>query len=84
MPEDQSDFPLTLDIALHPVKSTNILSIGYCPMRSIIAVEFASGAMYHYIDCEQSLFDDFLASESKGQFFHRCVKTKKCVKVAQE
>lgn len=76
------DFSKLLEIARQPVDSTNVSSIGFDSKHGIIVVEFWSGSIYGYLDCSEELFNEFVNSESKGQFIHRRLKnSKEAVKV---
>lgn len=50
------------------VKSTNVKSVGYCPDRKCIEIEFSGGGVYRYHDCDQALFDELMKAESVGKF----------------
>jgi len=67
----QNDKP----IERKPVTSTNIVSVGFCPDRNCIEVEFKSG-VYRYHDCDQTLFDDLMKAKSVGKFVHANLKSK--------
>jgi len=56
-------------IALQPVKSSQISGIGHA--GSTLAVQFKHGAqaIYHYPGVIPSVFAEFMAAESKGNFF---------------
>lgn len=64
-----------------PVASSNIVSAGFCPDRRCIDVEYSSGGVYRYHDCDQALFDDLLKAESAGKFVHANLKSKKFTRV---
>ena len=55
------------------VDSSNVRSIGW--EDNTLEVEFNSGALYQYIGVPKSLFDEMLASNSKGQFLNSKIKT---------
>lgn len=65
-------------IDLRPVKSNKIKSVGYDASSKTLAVAFqyGAGAIYHYPDIEQKVFDDFMAAESKGSFFGKHLQTR--------
>ena len=52
------------------VRSSNILSVGYDVSARVLEVEFQSGNVYRYFDVPESLYQDFMTSGSKGEFFH--------------
>jgi uncharacterized protein len=55
------------------VASSTILSIGYDATSGTLEVEFKSG-VYQYYDVPESVYQQFMASESKGQFLHVNIK----------
>jgi hypothetical protein len=65
-----------------PVESSNIASVGFCPDRKCIEICFKNGSVYEYVDCDQKLFDDLIASESKGKFVNSNLKTGKFKKLS--
>jgi hypothetical protein len=69
-------------IERNSVESSNIASVGFCPDRKCIQVEFKSGAIYEYPDCDQKVYDDLMASESKGKFFYAHLKSRKAKKLS--
>lgn len=58
------------------VDSSNIASIGYCADRQVLAVEFKSGAIYHYFNVNLNLAGDFYGASSRGAFFAKFIKGK--------
>ncbi len=69
------------EIALTPVESSNIDSIGFCPDRKCIAVKFKNGGLYHYPDCTQEMFDDLKSAKSVGQHFAANLKGRSFTKM---
>lgn len=63
-------------IVCESVDSSNIVSVGYYDLEEVLEVEFKGGARYDYFEAPKSLFNEFIASDSKGKFFHRYVKGK--------
>lgn len=63
-------------IALNPVPSNQIESIGYDSSTSTLAVRFrrGTGAIYHYPGVLAATYDAFVEAESKGQFFDKNIK----------
>ena len=65
------------DIAMKPVKSSLIAKIGYDPQSKTLAVQMNNSSdTYLYEGVPLSLYDDFLAADSKGAFFVKHVKGK--------
>ena len=64
---------------IHPVsrtavESSNIKSVGHCAECDGIYIQFNSGGLYHYPKAGKALFDELMAAESKGKFFHAKMK----------
>jgi hypothetical protein len=75
--------PKAPKIALSPVKSSQIDSIGYDEKTKTLAVKFARGDdVYHYPDFEQKDFDKFKGAESIGKHFGAHIKTRNFTKIA--
>lgn len=64
-------------ISMADVKSSQVKQVGYDPATKTLAVQFAHGrgAMYQYTNVDPATYQDFLKSESKGQFFGKHLKT---------
>lgn len=69
-----------------PIDSSNLKSVGYDESRGILAVEFASGAIFHYYQVPLVVFEQMGEAESRGRFYakevrgkyHAAVMTGKC------
>jgi hypothetical protein len=48
---------------LDPIRSSALLAVGYDPGRSVLTVQYASGAVYEYYDVPRSLYEDLLAAQ---------------------
>lgn len=57
-----------------PVRSSNIVSVGYEDDDGILEVEFSGGALYEYYRVPRQVFDGLLASSSPGQYLATNVK----------
>ncbi len=59
-----------------PVESSQIKSIGYCPVTNTLSVVFnhGTGATYQYPGVTPDVFEKFMKAGSKGQFFGQHVK----------
>jgi hypothetical protein len=70
---EEGDCP---DIAMVPVESNQVARIGHCAITNTLAVQFKHGAaaIYHYHDVPAEKHADFMASDSKGQFFKEHIK----------
>lgn len=64
-------------IPMTPVTSQQVAAIGYDAERRTLAVTFARGigSIYHYPEVEPQVYADFMAAESKGNFFGKHVKS---------
>lgn len=67
-------------IARRAVKSSQLKSVGFCADRKCIEVEFNSGAVYRYQDCDQQLFDSLINAESIGKQFNSTLRSKQFTK----
>ena len=57
------------------IDSSMISSIGYDPATCILEIEFKSdGAVWDYPNFPESLWYEFLYSDSKGKFFHQNIR----------
>lgn len=63
-------------IPMEEVESSNLKAIGYDPERSILAIAFKSGAIFHYATVDQALFFEFYNALSKGTFYVENIKGK--------
>jgi hypothetical protein len=60
------------------IDSSVIAAVSYAPgsTESVLDVEFTSGATYRYFDVPAPVVYDFLAADSKGSFFNRCIRSR--------
>lgn len=56
------------------VDSSNVLSIGYEPTSCTLEVEFKDGGLYQYYNVPEQIYQEFMASTSKGKFLHAYIK----------
>ena len=63
------------------VDSSNVVSVGFCPERKCVEVEYKGGGVYRYHDCNQALFDNLLKAQSIGKFVHKHLNPKKFTKI---
>lgn len=56
------------------VTSSAISSVGYDDRSSVLEVEFASGAVYDYLDVPKKVYQALLKAPSKGSFVSRRVR----------
>lgn len=55
------------------VVSTNVEQVGYDADTQVMAVRFKSG-LYHYFDVPELVYQELLASESKGTYLAANIK----------
>jgi KTSC domain-containing protein len=63
-------------VSMVPVESSNIHSVGYHPASSTMWVIFKDGGHYVYNGVKPKVHADFMASKSKGKFFHTQIRGK--------
>ena len=56
------------------VSSSAISSVGYDERKSVLEVEFRSGAVYDYFDVPARVWKDLQAADSKGHFISQRVR----------
>ena len=56
--------------------SSQIVSIGYNANTRTLRIEFKNKSYYDYSDVPPELFQQLMASPSKGKFFHATIKGK--------
>lgn len=56
------------------VTSSNIKSVGYSPIRRKLEVEFKSGDVYRYKGVPNSVYKNFMSSDSKGKYLNKDIK----------
>ncbi len=57
-----------------PVRSSNILSVGYDQQAGILEVEFRSGGVYQYSGVPEHIYQGLMRAASKGAYFHDHIK----------
>lgn len=57
-----------------PVTSSNVASIGYDPSSLTLEVEFKDGYIYQYFDVPETVYQEFMRANSKGQFLHANIR----------
>jgi hypothetical protein len=63
-------------LVLQPVQSTNLQAIGYDDAARILALEFKSGAVFHYTNVPVGLWERLRDAPSPGTFFYHHIKGK--------
>ena len=59
-----------------PVKSSNVVSIGYDPARQALEVEFRSGTVYRYDGVPPDIHQALMQSRSAGTFVAREIRAR--------
>lgn len=61
--------------ALQDVESTLVQAVGYDSATQTLTVKLVTdGSVYEYFGVPQEVYDQFLAAESKGNFFAKNIK----------
>lgn len=63
-------------IPLVPIASSNLAAVGYNEAKRILAIEFKSGAIYHYAGVPEEVAGEFAVAESRGKFYAAHIKGK--------
>ena len=58
------------------VESSNIASVGYDQLDSILEIEFKSGAVYQYENVPIRVYDVMMKADSVGKYFNAHIKSK--------
>lgn len=67
--------PAALAVDLKPVESSLIAKAGYDPATKTLSIQMVNSSdVYSYHPVPQSLYDDFLAADSKGAFYVKNIK----------
>lgn len=56
------------------VNSSFIDSIAYYDLAKVLEIKLKNGNQYTFIKVPKSVYEDFKASPSKGQFFNKIIK----------
>lgn len=58
-----------------PVKSSNIVSVGYDSAEKAMEVEFKSGGVYRYNGVPAHIHQEFVGADSIGSHFHKHIRS---------
>lgn len=64
-------------IEMHPVKSSNLESVGYDEKESILQVKFLdrrSGKTYQYKDVPKMVYNEMVTASSIGSYFQKYIR----------
>ena len=68
---------LAADIEMKAVESSLIAQVGYDPATKDLAIQMHNSSdTYVYKDVPQTVYDNFMAAESKGSFYVKNIKGK--------
>ena len=56
------------------VNSSSVFSIGYDADAAILEVELRDGELYRYFAVPSRVYQEFMAAQSKGQFFNDFIR----------
>jgi hypothetical protein len=56
------------------VSSSNLSSIGYDEVSSLLEVEFNSGLIYHYYDVPAHVHAELMSASSHGSYFSNSIR----------
>lgn len=65
-----------VSVERQPVTSSNVASIGYDGETETLEVGFVKGTVYQYQGVPQSIYEEFVASSSKGSYLNRVIKVR--------
>lgn len=74
--EDTDGFPLPTESKWVPINSSFIDSAAYFEPLEILEIQLKNGQQYSYRDVPKIIYDDFMKSKSKGQYFNHNIKNK--------
>jgi chromosome partitioning protein len=66
--------PTSIPITRSPVKSSNMVSVGYCDAEAILEVEFRRGRIYRYLKVPRVHFDGIMNAKSPTGYLNEHVK----------
>ncbi len=56
------------------VQSSDLRSVGYDPVNSVLEIEFNSGGVYQYFNVPASVYQALMSASSHGTYFHANIK----------
>jgi hypothetical protein len=59
---------------MHDVISSTIARIGYEDSSQLLQVNFLNGNIYQYFDVPPAVFQELMASESKGSYLGKFIR----------
>jgi hypothetical protein len=58
-----------------PVSSRILASVGYEPVAKVLEIQLKSGSIFQYFDVPDTVYEAFMAADSKGKFFYSEIET---------
>jgi hypothetical protein len=59
---------------MHPIQSSNLLSVGYDAKSRTLRIEFSTGAVYVYSDVPNEVYQGLRSAPSVGRYFATNIK----------
>ncbi|OSN02479.1 KTSC domain-containing protein [Lonsdalea populi] len=56
------------------LSSADLFAVGYDAETSILEIEFLNGSLYQYQGVARMIYEELLASSSKGSYYSRYIK----------
>jgi hypothetical protein len=56
------------------VSSSDLRSVGYDPIQSVLEIEFNSGGIYQYFNVPENVYHGLMTASSHGRYFHAHIK----------
>lgn len=72
--DNLTDTPITF-VEMHPVVSSNVVSVGWNDKTDMLYVKFKQGPIYGYVGVSKEEFEDVLKAESVGKAIHAIKST---------
>ena len=72
--EPEAPAPESTELRLVPVVSSQIKGIGYAPDRQLLAIQFNTGAVYHYLNVPAKVAHELATASSIGGYFTKNIK----------
>jgi len=57
-----------------PVKSSNVISVGFDEVKKILEVEFTKGGVYKYYNVPKDIYEQALRAPSIGKFIWASIR----------
>jgi len=57
-----------------PVKSSQLVSVGYDPTEHVLEIEFQDGGIYHYFGVPPAVHSALMKAHSHGKYFNATIK----------